>query len=106
MSEAEFREELAAIRRRGYSITRGEVDRGLVGLAVPVPVPSEALIASLSLVVKATDLDEAIERRLVLLLVSSASLLVESLRADEAELTSGQADRTSRAATSSAAGGP
>jgi DNA-binding IclR family transcriptional regulator len=90
MSEAEFREELAAIRRRGYSITRGEVDRGLVGLAVPVPVPSEALIASLSLVVKATDLDESIERRLVLLLVSSASLLVESLRSDEPKPASEQ----------------
>ena len=90
MSEVEFREELAAIRRRGYSITRGEVDKGLVGLAVPGPVPSEALIASLSLVVKATDLDESIERRLVLLLVSSASLLVESLRSDEPKPASEQ----------------
>ena len=99
MGEAEFREELAAIRRRGYSITRGEVDKGLVGLAVPVPVPSEALIASLSLVVKATDLDEAIERRLVLLLVSSASLLVESLRSDESKPASEYAEnRSSRAA--------
>lgn len=82
MKAAEFRDELATIRRRGYSVTRGEVDKGLVGLAVPVSVPEQALIASMSLVVKATDLDDAIERRLVLLLVSSAALLTESLRLD------------------------
>lgn len=84
MKTAEFREELTAIRRRGYSVTRGEVDKGLVGLAVPMSVPEQALIASMSLVVKATDLDDAIERRLVLLLVSSAALLTESLRLDQA----------------------
>jgi len=44
----------------------------------------------LSLVVKATDLDESIERRLVLLLVLSASLLVESLRSDEPKPASEQ----------------
>ena len=85
MGEAEFREELAAIRRRGYSVTRGEVDKGLVGLAVPVSVPEQALVASLSLVVRASDVDEAVERRLVLLLVSSASLLTESLQADQSD---------------------
>jgi DNA-binding IclR family transcriptional regulator len=83
LGEAEFREELAAIRRRGYCVTRGEVDKGLVGLAVPVSVPAQALVASLSLVVEARDLDQAIERRLVLLLISSASLLIESLRSEQ-----------------------
>jgi DNA-binding IclR family transcriptional regulator len=83
ISAKDFREELGTIRRRGYCVTRGEVDKGLVGIAAPVSVPDLALIASLSLVVKATDLDEAIERRLVLLLVSSASLLTESLRPDQ-----------------------
>jgi len=81
--EAEFREELAAIRRRGYCVTRGEVDKGLVGIAVPVSVPAQALVASLSLVVDSKDLDQAIEQRLVLLLISSASLLIESLRSEE-----------------------
>ena len=79
MSPAELREELAAIRKRGYCVTRGEVDHGLMGLAVPVSIPDQALNASLSLIVKATDLDQAGERRLVLLLVSSASLLTEAL---------------------------
>jgi DNA-binding IclR family transcriptional regulator len=83
VDKAEFREDLAVIRRRGYSVTRGEVDKGLVGLAAPVSIPEQALTASLSLVVRSSDLDDATERRLVLLLVSSASLLTESLRPDQ-----------------------
>lgn len=77
--QAEFRDELALIRRRGYSVTRGEVDKGLVGIAAPVAVPQRALMGSLSVMVSATMLDDALERRLVLLVVSSASLLVERL---------------------------
>lgn len=76
----EFRDELAMIRKRGYSITRGEVDKGLVGIAAPVAVPQRALNGSVSLVVAAASLDEALERRLVLLIVSSASLLTEELK--------------------------
>lgn len=80
---AELREELAAIRKRGYCVARGEVDKGLMGLAVPVAIPELALNASLSLIVKA-DLDQPTERRLVLLLVSSASLLTEALTQPDA----------------------
>ena len=78
-NETRFREELNAIRKRGYSVTRGEVDKGLVGIAAPVSVPERALLASLSLVVSASALDASIERRLLLLVVSSASLLAEEL---------------------------
>jgi Bacterial transcriptional regulator len=66
-SESEFRDELVAIRKRGYSITRGEVDRHVVGIAAPVSVPERALIGSLSLVVPAPSLDSTLERRLLLL---------------------------------------
>jgi DNA-binding IclR family transcriptional regulator len=83
---AELREELAAIRRRGYCVARGEVDKGLMGLAVPVAIPELALNASLSLIVK-DDLDQPTERRLVLLLVSSASLLTEALTQPDATPT-------------------
>lgn len=76
---AQLRDELAAIRKRGYCVTRGEVDKGLVGIAAPVSVPEWALTASLSLVVEAASLDDATERRLVLLVVSTASLLMEDL---------------------------
>lgn len=76
----ELRDELGAIRRRGFCVTRGEVDRGMIGIAAPVSVPERALMASLSLVVEAAAVDEATERRLILLVVSTASLLTEELR--------------------------
>jgi len=85
-SEKELREEHAAIRRRGYCVARGEVDKGLAGLAAPVSLPEHALLASLSLVVDAATLDSATERRLVLLIVSSASLLSEALVQHHAEM--------------------
>lgn len=78
-NELAFRDELAVIRKRGYSVTRGEVDKNAVGIAAPVTVADRALIGSLSLVVPADAFDESIERRLVLLVVSSAKLLAEEL---------------------------
>lgn len=80
LSQSHFRDELSAIRRRGFCVTRGEVDKGMVGIAAPISVPEMALTASVSLVVPATSIDDDIERRLVLLLVSSASLLAEQIR--------------------------
>jgi DNA-binding IclR family transcriptional regulator len=78
-SEAAFRDELTLIRKNGYCVARGEVDEGRVGIAVPISIPEQALIASLSLVIDAASSTESIERRLVLLLVSSAALLKEQL---------------------------
>jgi DNA-binding IclR family transcriptional regulator len=75
----EFCGELSAIRKNGYSIVRGEVDPGRAGVAVPLSIPEHGLVASLSLVVDAASLSEVIERRLVLLLVSSVGLLHEQL---------------------------
>ena len=74
------REALLQVRKRGYCISRGEIDRGLVGIAAPLVVPESGLLGSLSLVVEAKGLDDATERRLVLLTVSAASLLTEELR--------------------------
>lgn len=74
-----LRDELAAIRKRGYSVTRGEVDKKVVGIAAPVAAPQRALVGSLSLVVPAAVVDEAMERRLVLLVVASAKLLAAEL---------------------------
>jgi DNA-binding IclR family transcriptional regulator len=78
-SASKFRDELTAIRKRGYSVTRGEVDKKVVGIAAPIAVAERALIGSLSLVVPASVVDEALERRLVLLVVSSARLLADEL---------------------------
>jgi DNA-binding IclR family transcriptional regulator len=80
LSEIAFREELAMIRRQGFCVTRGEVDKGVVGIAAPVSVPEVALTASVSLVVPSSVVDDVVQRRLILLLVSSASLLVEDVR--------------------------
>lgn len=78
-SVSKFRDELAAIRKSGYSITRAEVDKKMVGIAAPITVMDRALLGSLSLVVPAARLDEMLERRLVLLVVSSAKLLTSEL---------------------------
>ncbi len=75
----ELRHHLAAVRRAGYAITRGEIDKGLVGIAVPLVASTSGATASLSLVVEAKILDRALEHRLVLLLISSAQMLSEDL---------------------------
>jgi len=46
----EFLGSLKSIRRLGFSITRAEVDRGVVGIAVPVFGGERAVIGSLSIV--------------------------------------------------------
>jgi DNA-binding IclR family transcriptional regulator len=76
----ELREQLAAVRKRGYCVVRGEVDKGLMGIAAPVVLSERGVIASLSLVVEAATVDDSTERRLVLLVVSTASLLTEELK--------------------------
>ncbi len=77
--DAAFRSEIALIRKNGYCVARGEVDESRVGIAVQISIPEQALIASLNLVIDDASSNEAIERRLVLLLVSSTALLKEQL---------------------------
>lgn len=72
--------ELAAIRRQGYTITRGEVDAGLVGIAVPVSCPEAAIHASISLIIRAADSSESIERRLLMTVTPVADMLTRKLR--------------------------
>ena len=78
-SIAEFREELAVIRKNGYAVARSEVDEGRIGLAVPVSLPEQGMAASLSLVLNDADTHENTERRLLLMLISSAALLLEQI---------------------------
>lgn len=72
--------ELTAIRRQGYAITRGEVDSGLVGIAVPVTCPEAAIHASMSLIIRAADSSESIERRLLMAISPVADMLSRKLR--------------------------
>ena len=76
---AELRAELARVRKAGHSVTHGEVDRGRVGLAVPISVPEQGLAASLSLAVNETSFDKQVEARLLHLLASSAARLQHEL---------------------------
>lgn len=80
VSHKSFAVELAAIRKNGYCIARGEVDEGRVGIAAPISIPELGLAASLSLVIDAASSTEMVERRIVLLLVSSAAFLTDQLR--------------------------
>jgi DNA-binding IclR family transcriptional regulator len=74
-----FRIELARIRKAGYAIAHGEVDKEHVGIAVPLSIAEESVAASLSLVVHERQWNDETQSRLVLLLVSSASLLQQQL---------------------------
>jgi DNA-binding IclR family transcriptional regulator len=75
----QIREELALIRKRGYSVTRGEVDQGLLGVAAPVVVTGRSILGSLSIVVRAADIDPQAEMRLILLVTATARLLTDEL---------------------------
>lgn len=77
---AALRRELASIRKNGFCATASEIDAGLAGIAAPVIVREAGIIASLSLVADDSRLDESQRRRLVLLVVSAASLVAEELR--------------------------
>jgi DNA-binding IclR family transcriptional regulator len=79
ISTEDFRAMLLEIRKRGYCITRGEIDHGLIGIAAPVIGHSLGLVASLSLVVQTKEAGPTVERRLVMLLMSAGKLLTEAL---------------------------
>jgi len=71
---------LASIRRQGYAITRGEVDTGLVGISVPVFSPESAINASMSIIIRAADSNESVERRLLMIISPAADMLVHKLQ--------------------------
>ncbi len=78
----QLRKELQAIRRAGYLSTASEIDPGLAGIAAPVIGTTTGTTASLTFVCEEATLDEATRRRLILLVVSAASLLSEALGKD------------------------
>lgn len=67
--------DLDRIRKRGVSVTRGEVDPGLVGIAVPVRNAGLGIHASVSFVLSADDVTDARERRMSALLTAHARLI-------------------------------
>jgi DNA-binding IclR family transcriptional regulator len=68
----EFRRGLAAIRRAGVTVSRGEIDPGRVGVAAPIFDRDRAVLGSLSLALPAAHADEPLVRRLAPLTVAGA----------------------------------
>jgi DNA-binding IclR family transcriptional regulator len=74
-----FLASLKATRREGYSITRAEVDPGVVGVAVPVFGGERAVIGSLSIVFSEQRLPERQVNRIVSDLKLAAETIKEGL---------------------------
>jgi DNA-binding IclR family transcriptional regulator len=68
----EFRRGLAAIRRGGVSVSRGEIDAGRVGVAAPLFDKDRAVLGSLSVALPARHADHALVERLAPLTVAGA----------------------------------
>jgi DNA-binding IclR family transcriptional regulator len=73
-----FRGRLRDIRRQGYCITRGEVDPGVIGIAVPLATPRRGMIASLGIACFGMP-DEVTLARVRALLTATAETIKASL---------------------------
>ena len=82
LKSALFRKELSAIRKQGYAITRGEVDTGVIGIAVPLTTPLCGIVASLG-VACFDNPDDLIVARVRALLVATAETISASIQFDD-----------------------
>jgi DNA-binding IclR family transcriptional regulator len=71
-SSDEFRSSLAAIRRAGVVVTRGEIDPGRVGIGAPLFDRDRNILGSLSFALMAGRADNALIGRLTPLLIAGA----------------------------------
>lgn len=74
-----FRRNLRLIRRAGYSVTHGEVDKGVIGIAAPILSPNGDVFACLSLVVAEETTPEGSIEKLVALVRKEALAVTASL---------------------------
>lgn len=81
-TSAALRDELNAVRKAGYCFASAEIDSGLAGVAAPISLPERGVIASLTLVLQADALDDTRRRRIALLAMSAAGLIVEAMTRD------------------------
>jgi DNA-binding IclR family transcriptional regulator len=81
LNSAEFRKELNEIRKQGYAITRGEVDAGVIGVAVPLATPLRGVIASLGVACFGNPDDLNITRTRALL-TATAETITASIKFD------------------------
>jgi DNA-binding IclR family transcriptional regulator len=80
----EFRRGLAAIRRGGICVSRGEIDPGRIGVAAPIFDRDRAVLGSLSLALPAAHADDALVRRLAPLTVAGAREIERAMNAGPA----------------------
>jgi DNA-binding IclR family transcriptional regulator len=74
-----FKRTLAALRREGVCITKGEVDAGRVGIAAPVFSQERVILGSLTFVLPVVQADETRIARLVPLTVAGAREIEQAM---------------------------
>jgi DNA-binding IclR family transcriptional regulator len=80
----EFRRGLAAIRRAGLTISRGEIDPGRIGVAAPIFDTDRAVLGSLSLALPAAHADPTLVERLAPLTVAGAREIERNMNSGSA----------------------
>jgi DNA-binding IclR family transcriptional regulator len=80
----EFRRGLAAIRRAGVTVSRGEIDPGRIGVAAPIFDRDRAVLGSLSLALPAAHADPTLVERLAPLTVAGAREIERTMNAGSA----------------------
>ena len=76
---AAMQKELAAIRKRGFCVTRGEVDKGVIGISAPLLFPDRMTPGSVNIALRSDDVDAECEIALAKLVMSVGTALTESL---------------------------
>ena len=92
----EFRLELAEIRKRGYCMTRGEIDSGLMGIAAPILWNEFGIVASFSIALPSLRVTDKLLDRLIASAMAGASEI-------ESALTEGPASNRQRSKPMTAA---
>jgi len=80
----EFRRALAALRRAGVAVSRGEIDAGRLGIAVPIFDKDRAILGSLSFVLPASRADDKLVERLAPLTMAGARDIERAMNHDSA----------------------
>jgi DNA-binding IclR family transcriptional regulator len=91
-----FRTSLAAIRRAGFVITRGEMDPGRIGVAVPIFDSEHAILGSLSFALSSARSSDALIERLVPLLAAAARKIESTMNQETASRPSSARLRVAR----------
>jgi len=84
----DFRSKLAAIRKAGVVVTRGEIDPGRIGIAVPVFDKDHTILGSLSFALSAVRTDHELIERLVPLTIAGAREIERAMNDEPASQVS------------------